>query len=52
MKATANNNGSIDFSSIEGLETLSVMEMSAIRGGGSTDKIKTKDIDIYDMKEE
>ena len=35
----------------DGFEELTVSEMFRIRGGGSDDKTKTKEIDIYDTKE-
>jgi hypothetical protein len=34
-----------------GFEPLTVSEMFKIRGGGSDDKSKTKEVDIYDTRE-
>ncbi len=34
-----------------GFEVLNVFEMYRIRGGGDNDKIDTKEIDIYDVRE-
>jgi hypothetical protein len=36
---------------LQGFEELTVSEMFKIRGGGTDDKSKTKDIDIYDTRE-
>jgi hypothetical protein len=36
---------------LQGFEELTVSEMFRIRGGGSDDKTKTKEIDIYDTRE-
>jgi hypothetical protein len=35
----------------KGFEELTVSEMFRIRGGGSEEKVKTREIDIYDTKE-
>ncbi len=37
---------------IKGLELLSIHEMFTIRGGGNDEKIKTKEIDVYDIRED
>jgi len=34
-----------------GFEVLNVFEMYKIRGGGDNDKIDTKEVDIYDVRE-
>jgi hypothetical protein len=35
-----------------GFEFLNDFEMFKIRGGGDADKIKTKEIDVYDVRED
>lgn len=35
-----------------GFELLNDFEMYKIRGGGDGDKIKTKEIDVYDVRED
>jgi hypothetical protein len=48
MKTISNNPENTKFN---GIETLSLSEMHNIRGG-SDNKLRTKDIDVYDTREE
>jgi hypothetical protein len=51
MKAVKDNQGETILTKSEGIEILSITEMFHIRGGYSEDKSKSKDVDIYDQKE-
>jgi hypothetical protein len=51
MKALKIDSGLSNFTISEGFEILTIAEMWQIRGGNSEDKSKSKEVDVYDPKE-
>lgn len=49
---TINNNVKNTASTFNGIEILNIFEMLNIRGGDTRDKLKTRDIDVYDTRED
>jgi hypothetical protein len=52
MKTISNNNRKDNKINVFGVEELTISEMNNIRGGDSTPKLRTRDIDIYDTREQ
>ena len=48
---TIDNNVKKTNSTFNGIEILNSFEMLNIRGGNTDDKLKTKEIDVYDTRE-
>jgi hypothetical protein len=49
---TISNNVKNTTSTFNGIEILNSFEMLNIRGGNTTDKLKIREIDIYDTRED
>jgi hypothetical protein len=52
MKTISNNNPKNNNAHTNNFEVLNIHEMLNIRGGNTTDKLKSKEIDIYDTRED
>jgi len=52
MKTISNNNRKDNKVNVFGVEVLTISEMNNIRGGDSVPKLRTRDIDIYDTREQ
>ncbi len=51
MKSIIKRTAPKEISFVAEVETLTLHEMYRIRGGNADEKIKTKDIDIYDTRD-
>ncbi len=52
MRTSKLINREIEMLKNSGFEFLNDFEMYKIRGGGDGDKIKTKEVDVYDVRED
>ncbi len=52
MKTVKNFNPKNNFISNIGIEILNNFEMFNIRGGETTEKLRTKEMDVYDTRED
>jgi hypothetical protein len=52
MKTNKNFNPKNNFSNNSSFEILNNFEMLSIRGGETTEKLRTKEMDVYDTRED